>query len=164
MALSGTVHKTLTCSKEIYIFISPPLGNTIMLFCLNSSCLDVMPCWLTNGYQHFGGTALLTWHSLVLVITCTQLCSVPIKKATIYMSEATKTSNLSIFCVDSFFYWKRSINVLGIFHISHVMLQCIVPFYIFSFPCTLWRLSCRGNLYLISGTWLFALPSSVWLQ
>ena len=66
MALSETVHKTLTCSKEIYFFFSPPLGNTIMVFCLNSSHLDVMPCRLINGCQHFAGMALLPRHDLPL--------------------------------------------------------------------------------------------------
>lgn len=38
-----------------------------------------------------------------MVITSTKLCGAPIKKATIYMIAATKTSNLSIFFVDFFF-------------------------------------------------------------
>jgi len=65
-----------------------------------------------------------------------------------------------VYILCGFFFLKRRTNLLAIFHIWHVMLHCIVPFYIFSFSCTLWPLSCHGSLYLNSGTWLFALCCS----
>jgi hypothetical protein len=97
--------------------------------------------WLPTFWRN--GSPSLTWHFLVMVITWTKLCSVTTEKATIDIFAATVFLN-------------RSTNIFGIFHISHIMFHCIVPFYILSFLCTLfWQLVpehyCSLHYLLFSG-------------